>query len=360
MTELGFLKKENLVEFLKELATKSVVYVPVADDDVVAFKLFQENSTICLDRPANIPPKTVIFPQYETLLTFTFSKKEEQPDKIDVKIQEKMDFKDTVIFAARPCDAKGFTVYDRVYKDSDIPDPYYVGKREKTVIIGFSCPNVSPGCFCTAVGSTPSDKEGSDILMTEVSGGFVLEPVTEKGKAVIQSKFIEDGSKYLEEAQKKQEDVKNKVKNPFKKAGKPQISQEKFNDDSFWELALSKCLSCGACTFLCPTCYCFNITDENKIWEAERLRSWDACMFPHFTLEASGHNPRPTKFHRFKNRVGHKFLYYPEKYNGVLACCGCGRCIRYCPVSVDISKVVDELSDTNSENKTLTSNGGEA
>ncbi len=66
-------------------------------------------------------------------------------------------------------------------------------------------------------------------------------------------------------------------------------------------------------------------------------------MFPHFTLEGSGHNPRPTKFKRFRNRVGHKFVYYPEKYNGVIACCGCGRCIRYCPVSVDISEVVSYL-----------------
>lgn len=75
----------------------------------------------------------------------------------------------------------------------------------------------------------------------------------------------------------------------------------------------------------------------------ERIRSWDGCMFPHFTLEGSGHNPRPTKFKRFRNRVGHKFVYYPEKYNGVIACCGCGRCIRYCPVSVDISEVVSYL-----------------
>lgn len=359
MIEIGFLKKENLKEFLKELASRNDVYVPVAEDDVVNFELFQEGKSICFDRPANVPPKSVIFPQYDTLFTFTFSKKDDQPDKVDIKIHEKMDFKDTIIFGARPCDAKGFVVYDRVYKDTDIADPYYTGRREKTVIIGLSCTAVSPGCFCVAVGSSPSDKEGSDVLMTEVQGGYILEPVTEKGKSIIQSKFVEDGGNYLQEAHKKQEEIKSKVKNPFKKSKKPDILKEKFNEDSFWENALAKCLSCGACTFLCPTCYCFNITDENKIWEGERLRSWDACMFPHFTLEASGHNPRPTKFHRFKNRVGHKFLYYPEKYNGALACCGCGRCIRYCPVSVDISKVVDELSHEKSiENKL--SNGGEA
>ena len=75
-------------------------------------------------------------------------------------------------------------------------------------------------------------------------------------------------------------------------------------------------LSCGACTYLCPTCYCFNITDDKGVSAGERVRSWDACMFRHFTLEASGHNPRTKKAQRFKNSVGHKFVYYPDKYDG--------------------------------------------
>ncbi|HOV90827.1 MAG TPA: 4Fe-4S dicluster domain-containing protein [Syntrophorhabdaceae bacterium] len=360
MIEIGFLKKENLKAFLKELSGKYVVYTPIAEDDIVSFKPFTEGKDICLDRPANLSPKSVIFPQCETLFNYTFSKKEENPDKVDVKLDEKMDFKDTVIFGARPCDAKGFNIYDRVYKDSDIPDPYYTGRREKTWIIGLACPAPSPGCFCVSVGGGPADKEGSDILITELQNGYVLEPVTEKGKALIQSGLIEDGKGYLQEAQKRQEDTTQKIKNPFTKTGKPQISQKIFNDDEFWEKALSKCVSCAACTFLCPTCYCFNITDEKRLKEGERIRSWDSCMFFHFTLEASGHNPRPKKFNRFKNRVGHKFVYYPEKYNGIIACCGCGRCIRYCPVSVDISKIVDDLSETVTEESNITSNGGKA
>ncbi|HOJ71254.1 MAG TPA: 4Fe-4S dicluster domain-containing protein [Syntrophorhabdaceae bacterium] len=359
MIEIGFLKKENLQAFLKELAAKYTVYAPFAEEDIVSFKPLAEGRDICLDRPANLSPKSVIFPQYETLFKYSFLKKEDSPDKVDIKLEEQMDFKDTVIFGARPCDAKGFTVYDRVYKDSDIPDPYYTGRREKTVIIGLACPAPSPGCFCVSVGGGPADKEGSDILITELPSGYVFEPVTEKGKALMQSSLIEDGKASLQEAQKKQEETKNKVKNPFTKTGKPEISQKIFNEDEFWEQALSKCVSCAACTFLCPTCYCFNITDESRLKEGERIRSWDACMFFHFTLEASGHNPRPTKFHRFKNRVGHKFVYYPEKYNGVIACCGCGRCIRYCPVSVDISKVVDDLCEQSAETN-LTSNGGKA
>ena len=109
---------------------------------------------------------------------------------------------------------------------------------------------------------------------------------------------------------------------------------------NFWRDQSAKCVSCGACTYLCPTCYCFTITDETTGMSGRRMRSWDACMHFQFTLEASGHNPRPTKAHRLKNRVGHKFSYYPTLHDGLIACCGCGRCVKSCPVSVDIREIV--------------------
>ena len=206
-----------------------------------------------------------------------------------------------------------------------------------------SCQSTYAGCFCTAVGGGPADKEGSDVLITELDNGYFIEAITDKGKEILQQAAAESGAGHEAEALKKQEAVRARVKDPFCANGKPEISKDLFESDEFWEEELSKCVSCGACTYLCPTCYCFNITDETTFEKGERIRSWDGCMYNHFTLEASGHNPRPTKFQRFKNRVGHKFLFYPEKYNGVIACCGCGRCIRFCPMSVDISEIVSKL-----------------
>ena len=113
-----------------------------------------------------------------------------------------------------------------------------------------------------------------------------------------------------------------------------------FDNAEFWEAQSGKCISCGTCTYLCPTCYCFNISDEKFGHEGVRLRTWDNCMSSQFTLEASGHNPRPTKANRLKNRVGHKFSYYPSLHDGNIACCGCGRCIKSCPASVDIRAIV--------------------
>jgi ferredoxin len=227
-------------------------------------------------------------------------------------------------------------------------DPYYRERRERTTIITLACPNPYPGCFCTSVDGGPASKMGSDVLMTEVDGGYYLEAVTDKGKAVLDDPAVRDGASHKAEAEEAQKAAYAKVKKAFPGGRNVKISKERFLSDAFWEDVTAKCLSCGACTYLCPTCYCFNITDEQAIDKGERIRSWDSCMFPHFTSETSGHNPRSNKPQRFKQRVGHKFVYYPEKY-AELACSGCGRCIRYCPISMDIGKVVAKLADTGEE-----------
>jgi sulfhydrogenase subunit beta (sulfur reductase) len=366
MADTGFVQKEKLKDFLNELSKGAIVYAPCLEGDTVIFKPFDAAATLCLDRPANNPPKLAMLPQSETLFSFKYKKDPEDSRKMSVELEANTDFPEAVIFGARPCDAKGFRIYDRVYIDTNTPDPYYKGRREKTMIAALCCASPSPGCFCVAVGGGPAYREDSDVLITGLEKGYFIEPVTEKGKAILSAPQVEDGSPYVEEAHKKQSESHALVNNPFAEDGQHEISRALFDLDEFWERVVSKCLSCGACTYLCPTCYCFNITDEQSLDNGERIRSWDGCMFPHFTLEGSGHNPRPTKFKRFKNRVGHKFIYYPEKYNGAIACCGCGRCIRHCPVSVDISEIVSylrgsqfEFANESSENTGVDTNSRE-
>ena len=343
MADTGFIPKEKWGTFIEGIAAKSQVWVPCLEGDIVIFRPYGKDQTLCFERPANSPPKGVIFPQSDNLFSFTFKKDPENPQKVMVELEEKLDFPKTIIVGSRPCDAKGFLIYDRPYTQTDTPDPYYKGRREQTTIVTMSCQSPSAGCFCTGVGGGPADKEGSDALITELETGYFIEAVSEKGKEILQQSVVEGGGSHEAEARKKQEAVRARVKDPFGADGKPRVLPELFENDEFWETALAKCVSCGACTYLCPTCYCFNITDEKTFDKGERVRSWDGCMYNHFTREASGHNPRPAKYQRFKNRVGHKFVFYPEKYNGVIACCGCGRCIRYCPMSVDITEVVSNL-----------------
>ena len=114
-----------------------------------------------------------------------------------------------------------------------------------------------------------------------------------------------------------------------------------FEDKDFWEKTAEACIGCGICTFVCPTCYCFDISDETLFNEGMRKRFWDACMFTDFTLEASGHNPRPKIFQRYRQKVCHKYAYHVGKY-GCISCVGCGRCTRACPVNIDIFSVIEK------------------
>jgi ferredoxin len=114
-----------------------------------------------------------------------------------------------------------------------------------------------------------------------------------------------------------------------------------FNNNDFWTKVSSACLSCGACTFVCPNCYCFDICDDTMFGKGTRRRVWDACMFTDFTLEASGHNPRTQVYQRLRQKINHKYSYHVKKY-GVISCVGCGRCTRSCPVNIDIYSIVEE------------------
>ncbi|HVN95288.1 MAG TPA: 4Fe-4S dicluster domain-containing protein [Syntrophorhabdaceae bacterium] len=351
MAKTGFLPKEKVRAFLDALSKDAVVHVPVAEGEVVSFKPYRTDTEICLSRPANTSPKSVIYPQCDRLISFTYTKDPEDPKKSSVAVSDARDYSKAVIFGCRPCDAKGFTIFDRVFIETDTADPYYQEHREKTTIVSLACETPFAGCFCVAVNGGPVDKTGSDVLMTDTGKGYYLESGSEKGDALLNLPMIESGAPYEKEAHKIQKEAIPKVKNPFPADATATVNATLFDTDEFWQQVAAKCVSCGACTYLCPTCYCFNITDEQARDKGERLRTWDACMFQHFTLEASGHNPRPAKSRRLRNRVGHKFSYYPEKYSGAIACCGCGRCIRHCPVSVDISEIAGYLKDPKQDPK---------
>ena len=352
MAKTGFLPQEKVKDFLDALGKDAVVYAPVQEGDIVSFKPVSADADICLSRPANTSPKHVIFPQCDRLLSFEYIKDDPQdPKKMSLSVSDERNYPKAVIFGCRPCDAKGFTIYDKPYLETDMPDVYYKEHRDKTTIISLACETPFAGCFCTSVGGGPAEKTASDVLMTPVSGGYYMESMTEKGDIALSVGGIADGASYKDAAEKVQAEAAAKIKNPFPADATEKVNAELFDTDAFWQQVAAKCISCGACTYMCPTCYCFNITDEQPGAKGERLRTWDACMFQHFTLEASGHNPRAVKTRRLRQRVGHKFNYYPEKYNGVIACCGCGRCIRYCPVSVDISEIAGYLKDPKQDPK---------
>lgn len=341
-----FITQANLERLAAELAERKHVLAPVAAGGTTTFRRFAPGMRLDFSRMAVVSPKDATFPRNELLLTVQHHP-EESGRKMELR--EVRPSGETIVLGCRPCGARGKLIFDPVYDTDAIKDPYYLGRREATTFITLSCERPESTCFCHSIGSGPADEAGSDILLTAVEGGFHARAVTAKGEALLGDALFEGAGAKGEEAAAKNALARERMGQAHDFSSAAQKLLARFDDMDFWREQSDKCLSCGACTYICPTCYCFNITDDEAGLVSRRLRSWDNCMSPTFTLEGSGHNPRATKAHRLKNRIGHKFSYYPDLHENRIACCGCGRCIKQCPAGIDIRRIVIAAQEYNDE-----------
>ena len=333
------LDKKDLTAFLSGLSRSHRLVAPVKRSKVVEFETVKSAEDVYLDAwNTKVPPKRLFFPSTEVLFHFSGS-----VDGITVT-REPLPEESTVIFGVRPCDAKSFTLLDKVFKGEEYRDPYYAARREKTIMMGLVCKYPRATCFCTSVGGSPSGTEGMDVLLTDLGDRYYVQPVTEKGAKLIEGNpFVKPASE--EDAEKKQSSWKNSERSMSSKI-RLAVAQKKLEgmfDDPFWDAVSEKCLGCAVCTYLCPTCHCFDIVDEATDRRGRRVRNWDSCMFPIFTLQASGHNPRRSGKERMRQRLMHKLNYFVANY-GVPACVGCGRCIMECPVNLDVREVIESIA----------------
>ncbi len=338
--EKKLLKKDKLSGIVKKMAADKPVYAPVKDEDNVLLKVLEPGMEP-LTSFANTKnaPKKVFFPHSELLLKYTRS------PKGMVFAAMPAGEKEFVLFGVRPCDARSFALLDMLFDQEKWKDPYYIEKRKRGTVISMAC--VHPpyaACFCTSVDGSPTSTQGSDIQLTDLGESWLVEFLTPKGEALA-SYFGEataaDASaeaKKLAIAEQSAAEIKRKIPG---RAIKP-ILDVSF-EHPFWDTIYAKCLACGTCTYMCPTCHCFDISDEMKGDDGVRIRNWDSCMFPLFTKETSGHNPRTSQKQRWRQRLMHKFKYYVDNFDAI-ACVGCGRCVMACPVNIDIRKIVDDVS----------------
>ena len=332
-----------LLAFLSQNGRR--VLVPVekpANKRSVVYEPWSGGMPFTLEK-ATVPPKAAVLPQCETLVSYKKSKDPENPERVTMSLDDSIEAQPTVVFACRPCDARGFSVLDRPYLQGPFADPYYKARREALTVVTITCASGCNTCFCHWVGGGPSSPEGSDVLMTEIEGGYVLQAVTPKGEELLAASDLPDGAEQFSLAEAARKAAWATLEPAPNIKGAPEKLAALFTDTEFWQSQTDRCLSCGACTYFCPTCYCFSITDEGEGLSEKggrRLRSWDNCMSSLFTREASGHNPRTAKALRMRNRVSHKYWYAPDYSDGRFACTGCGRCIKQCPVSLDIREIV--------------------
>jgi len=332
------IKKDDIAKLLTELGQEFTVFIPSREEGVAKWADWDGNDGGFLDwyRNTVVPPKALFLPPMETMFSF-----QKEGDGYQISMTPPAE-KKWLVFGIRPCDAKALAVLDMTFKDG-YEDPYYLTKRKNGVLVGLVCSRPCDSCFCTSLGSGPDDADNVDLMLTQIGGEFLMEAVTDKGKQLLAKPELAQAAAKADEAKAKKAkgSARDKVTRKVDIEGITEKLRAGFEDKDYWEKVSAKCISCGICTFLCPTCYCFNISDELLKRHGERFRSWDSCAFPLYT-KMPMENPREEKWRRLRQKVCHKYEFYPLSFE-VIACTGCGRCIRLCPVNWDITQVLSNL-----------------
>lgn len=333
--------KTKLNELFDAISAKQALYLPVDRNDGAAeYKKYESGMTMSKALNTVRSAKDFFFPQTENLVDFKMEGK--NIEVIDVR-EESEDF---VIFGVRACDARSFTILDKVFL-ADPVDSYYKNRRDHGTVVTMACTRPSETCFCQTFGIDPTAPEG-DAACFDDGENIFFKANNEKGQA-----FIDSIASLLEEGDTaKLDEVQAKTKTVMEKLPLAKLSTENFGGDKLneyfnsekWADLSEACLGCGTCTFVCPTCQCYDIKDFNTGHGIKRFRCWDSCMYSDFTKMAHG-NPRLTQVERFRQRFMHKLVYFPANNNGEFGCVGCGRCLSKCPISMNIVKVMKALEE---------------
>jgi len=342
------LLKDQIARLYSELENEYNFFAPVNEKGNIIFKKISDPKEIRLDYlNSKIPPKDVLFPKMETIFEYRYEGKE-------LVITERKDLDDKIlIFGVRPCDAFSFKLLEDFFASGKEKDEIFLKKRENTTIVSLGCNSPRLSCFCTSVGGHPFSKDNIDISMVDLGEKYLVEANTEKGIKFLQKlSWLSDANKKdIKKAEELSKEAEESFTTKFNFDLVTEILNENY-DHPVWQEISETCIGCSSCTFLCPTCTCFDVIDEEDKYNnrGRRIRIWDTCQSCLYRLETSGHNPRPEKVQRCRNRIMHKFSYYPSNYN-CLGCVGCGRCIEACPVNNELRIIIDKITDIEKEKK---------
>ena len=310
---------------------------PTLEDGILAFRAVFAAADISLAGEGNTrwSPKEFLFPSTETLFSYRFL-----GDEVELAAPAG-DEDEQVLFGLRPCDAAGLARLGDVLLTEE--DGSYGGRQARSTTISLACEEAQPGCFCTAVGGSPAGIEGADLQLLPLDGAWLLRVVTPRGGDLVAAAAASWAPASTEDWAKA-EAKRRAVESSIERAPLPAEWAQKLEgtfDHPLWRTLGERCLGCGICAYVCPSCSCFDVTDAGNAFCGSRCRSWDSCTFARFTRHASGHDPRPTRAARYRQRVLHKFAYFPLEHEGRFMCVGCGRCLTLCPVGIDIGRSVE-------------------
>ena len=330
------IKKSDLGKLYARIAETKALYLPVQASGQTNFAAWTEDANVDLCTLKTVKsPKDAFFPQCETLYT---CQKEE--GKIALCTQQRQE-EPFVVFGMKACDVRAVTVLDQVFLAQPV-DSYYAARRAHGIIVSLACSRPETSCFCQTFGIDCAAPEGD--VATWLAGEYLYwQAQSEKGEALTAS--VADLLEQADDAAV--EDEKKAIKAICDRLPLKDLSLEGWGaeaaskrfDSPLWEQMYKPCLACGTCTFVCPTCQCYDIKDYDTGNGVQRYRCWDSCMYSDFTMMAHGNN-RTSQMQRFRQRFLHKLAYFPANNNGMFSCVGCGRCVDKCPSHLNIVKVI--------------------
>jgi ferredoxin len=335
--------KAGLQKFYEEIIGKFETYAPVETFGKYNYKKVTKLTECDPDSPigTTLSVKPLFFPKTSKIMKFLEDSSGTTVSETDEGSPELR-----VILGVKHCDARGLQVLDKVY-NWDYIDTDYQEKRVNTVIISTRCDKAATHCFCTSLDYDVENSDAHDVrIVYGLDGKVYIQAITEKGE-----KFIEENSSHQSAVGSQQsiEEIKKHYKS-FEASFHQKMNYNEVNaklqkvfDSPEFETVSSNCIGCNTCAFVCPTCHCFKISDEKIKNTGVRYKSYDSCNNGYFTLMAGGHNPRPVKYRRWRQRALHKFVYYKERF-GENLCVGCGRCAISCPVNISIFDLVNQVA----------------
>lgn len=331
----------NIEALFSKIAGDQPLVMPIVKAGQANFLPWSEGAETALDAIHTVKsPKDMFFPQSEDIVGFKMDGK-----KIEIIEGGRADTP-FVLFGVHACDCRAIDVLDKVFL-ADPVDTFYAARRNAGTVVTLACSKPEETCFCNVFGIDPTEPAG-DVSCWIENGELFWKANTEKGEKLtaLVADVLEDGDEAAVEGQKTATKAimeKLPLANLSLKGFDGDHLMEKFNSKK-WEELYKCCLGCGTCTFVCPTCQCYDVRDYDNGHGIQRFRCWDSCMYKDFTMMSHGTN-RKTQLERFRQRFMHKLVYFPSNNDGMYSCVGCGRCVSKCPVSMNIAKVMKALGE---------------
>ena len=330
------IKKSDLTALYSRIAASQDLFLPVKTAGKTNFALWEDGADVDIDTLKTVrSAKDVFFPQSENL--YSCSRAE---GKLSITPEERCQ-KPFVVFGIKGCDVRGIAVLDKVFLSEPV-DSFYAARRAHGIVVALACARPTTSCFCKVFGIDCAQPEGD--VVTWLAGEYLYwQAQTEKGETLtgLVADLLEESDDAAVETQKQA------IRAIVEKLPYANLSLDNWGvdaaarnfDSPLWEQLYKPCLACGTCTFVCPTCQCYDIKDYDTGSGVRRYRCWDSCMYSDFTMMAHGNN-RTSQSQRFRQRFMHKLAYFPANNDGMYSCVGCGRCVDKCPTNLNILKVI--------------------